>query len=185
MEETLEQVPETTAGGSSRQTRIGVAVIVACALAAMFWPRGDGRRDAPPGMLIDSGGRPVTLASRMAPVTLVHLWSTWCPPCIDEVPSIQRLERDYAGNHNFALLMIAVDDDAEKVKTFLGDGIHASLFDHDWKVAHRYGTRKLPETHLVVRGEIVHSFIGATDWDRPDVRQRIEEALAAVQAESA
>ncbi len=173
---------KTEAGGEAKVIswlqRVGVLVIAAAALAVLFWPEGDGRRPGPPGLLIDTTGQQVTLGSRMAPVTLVHFWATWCPPCLQEVPSIRRLNTDMAGNHNFSLLMIAVNDDHEKVKNFLGEFGHDSLFDQGWKLAHSYDTRKLPETHLVVRGEIVESFIGATNWDDPKIRQKIQDALA-------
>ncbi len=79
--------------------------------------------------------------------------------------------------------MIAVADDIEKAGTFLGPRLNEALFDHDWKLSHSYGTEKVPETHLVVRGEIEESFIGATDWDQPDVRRRIEIALAAARGD--
>lgn len=181
--------------GTGRASRWGFAIVAAVALAALFWPRsGDDRINfevvrrahaqgtaAPTGMLIDSTGRPSPLGPHLAPVTLIHFWATWCPPCISEVPSILRLADDYAGNHDFSLVMIAVQDEVDKVKLFLGDRIDEALFDHDWKVTHSYGTAKVPETHLVVGGELVESFIGATDWDAPENRQRIGEALAAVQ----
>ena len=166
------------------QSRWVVAVVAACALIALFWPAGDGVRPAPPGMLVDDGGRPIPLASRKSTVTLIHFWSTWCPPCLDEVPSILKLEDELRAEHHFALVMVAVDDDTEKVKTFLGDKIEHSLFDHDWKVTKSYGTSKLPETYLVVRDEIVHTFIGAQDWSDPDVRQKIYDAIASVKGES-
>ncbi len=165
----------------SWQTKAGLGAVAVCAMIALFWPSSRGPRPAPPGMLVDAGGRPVPLATRSAPVTLVHFWATWCPPCIDEVPSIQRLEEDFDGNHNFSLIMIAVADDSDKVKSFLGDSFHNSLFDHEWKVTHSYGTRKLPETYLVVNGEIVETYIGATDWDQPKIRQQIEEAVETAQ----
>ena len=175
------EAPVDSEHDSGWRTRAGLGAVVVIALIALFWPSSYGPRPAPPGMLVDAGGRPVPLATRTAPVTLVHFWSTWCPPCIEEVPSIQRLEADYGGNHNFSLVMIAVADDVEKVKTFLGDGSHHSLFDHEWKVSHSYGTRKLPETHMVVHGEIVESFIGAQNWDQPKIRRQIDDALATVQ----
>lgn len=171
---------ENPASTSQRETQQGkwfFAAIVLCALIALFWPRGDGSRQAPPGMLVDDGGRPVPLATRSAKVTLVHFWSTWCPPCLDEVPAILRLADDLRGEHDFAMVMIAVADDTEKVKTFLGPDIGSSLFDHDWKVAKSYKTDKLPETHLVVNRRIVEVFVGATDWDDPKIRRRIDQAL--------
>ena len=187
--------PDAPVAGGSRASRWGFAVVAAIALVALFWPRSEDdsrinlesvRRPgkgaaAPVGMLIDAGGRPATLGTRMAPVTLIHFWATWCPPCIPEVPSILRLADEHAGNHDFSLVMIAVQDEVEKVRTFLGSRTDESLFDHDWKVTHSYGTKKVPETHLVIRGELVESFIGATDWDDREIRQRIAEALASVQ----
>ena len=47
------------------------------------------------------------------------------------------------------------------------------LFDPSWEVAHRFSTRKLPETHVVVAGEVVESFIGASDWASGDVQNRV------------
>lgn len=159
-------------------SRYGVIFAVACALLALFWEKSEGT--APAGNLVDFSGQVVTLGNQMAPVTLVHFWATWCPPCLDEVPAIQRLAELYADDHNFSLVMVAVNDDPEKVKTFLGDRFPDNLFDPDWKIAHRFDTRKLPETHLVVQGQVVESFIGATNWDAPQPRQKIVAALASL-----
>ena len=93
--------------------------------------------------------------------------------------NIMCLADEHAADHNFSLVMIAVADDVEKGQTFLGQRVSEALFDHDWKLAHSYGTEKVPETHLVVGGKIEESFIGATDWDQPEIRRRIVEALAA------
>ncbi len=171
--------PPNTRRTDKTKVRLGLALVVGCALAALFWPKGDGT--VPPGMLIDSGGQVVTLGSRMAPVTLVHFWATWCAPCITEVPSIQRLAEEFETGHSFSLLMIAVADDPDKVSTFLGEGNHRSLFDHDWKVARRYKTFKVPETHLVVEGKVVERFIGAQDWDDPAIRGKVAEALLSLE----
>jgi thiol-disulfide isomerase/thioredoxin len=162
----------------SRQTQVLVAVLAAASLAVLFWPRGDGTREAPGGFLIDAGGRPVPVAGRMAPVTLVHFWATWCPPCMTEIPSLDRLSDDlgeYRGD--FTILMVAVNDDMERVATFVGERMSSVLYDPSWEVAHRYGTRKLPETYLVVRGNVEERWIGAQDWNDPKIRRRILEAV--------
>ena len=49
--------------------------------------------------------------------------------------------------------MVAVADSSDRVQTFLGPASEMVLFDPNWKVANRYGTDKLPETYLVVRGK--------------------------------
>jgi thioredoxin-like negative regulator of GroEL len=109
----------------------------------------------------------------------VHFWATWCPPCVSEVPSLQRLARDFRGRKNFSVVMIAVDDQKSKVIPFLGPGWDMVLFDPTWDVAHRYGTSQIPETYLVVRGEVVEKFPGAMDWDDPQVRDRLASLLGA------
>jgi thiol-disulfide isomerase/thioredoxin len=115
----------------------------------------------------------------LAPVTLVHFWATWCPPCIEETPALDRLAHDFAGYRDFRVLRVAVADSRSRVDAFLGAGAPGVLYDPQWDVAHRYGTDQLPETYLVVGGRIVEKFIGEVNWDDPTVRQKIAARLAA------
>ncbi len=157
--------------------KLGLAALAVCALAALFWPRGDATFKEPGGSLYDANGRSATIGPHLAPVTLVHFWATWCPPCIQEVPALQRLTRDFAGHEDFSVLMVAVSDSNTKVRAFLGRGADMVLFDPSWEVANRYGTDKLPETYLVVNGQVVRKFVGATDWDDAALRQEIQAKL--------
>ncbi len=180
----VDPVPETptTPTGAAplgRQARFVVVALALCALAALFWPRGTSNFKEPGGFLYDEQGKAMTLGPRMAPVTLVHFWATWCPPCRDEIPSLQRLARDFGGHDDFDIVMVAVADETRKAKVFLGDWGEMALYDPNWDVARRYGTDKLPETYLVVRGEVVKKFIGQTDWDNPELRALITSRLAA------
>lgn len=165
--------------GLSKQAKLGVAFLVVCALAALFWPRGGKTFKEPGGFPLDLDGRPAKLGEQLAPVSLVHFWATWCPPCVDEIPSLQRLARDFQGREGFSVVMIAVDDEKGKVTKFLGPGWDMVLFDPTWDVAHRYGTDQVPETYLVVRGQVVDKFIGATNWDDPQLRERLNGLLGA------
>jgi cytochrome c biogenesis protein CcmG/thiol:disulfide interchange protein DsbE len=161
-----------------RQARTFAALITVLGLAVLVWPRGgDSTTAAPPGFLLDAGGRAATLGSRLAPVTLVHFWATWCPPCIEETPALDRLVHDFAGYRDFAVLRVAVADSRSRVDAFLGSGAPSVLYDPQWDVAHRYGTDQLPETYLVVGGRIVEKFIGEVNWDDPAVRQKIAARL--------
>jgi len=176
-----ETVPTAAAPASGARlglpARLGLVALAVCALAALFWPKGNDSFKEPGGSLYDSMGRSTTIGPRLAPVTLVHFWATWCPPCIQETPKLQRLIRDYSSQPDFAVLMVAVADSSDKVKTFLGPGSEMVLFDPNWKVANRYGTDKLPETYLVVRGQVVRKFVGMTDWDNPAIRSEIAGLL--------
>lgn len=179
------------------QTKIGIAVLAVVVLAALLWPRGQSSFEAPGGFLVDGEGRPVPLAQRLAPVTLVHFWATWCAPCITEIPALQQLAADFQDEPRFDLVMIAVDDEAEKVERFLGSLAPMALYDSSREVAARYGTRKLPETYLVVGGEVVEvpsqerlrlesglqldgkapRWVGQTDWGDPEIRTELRQVL--------
>lgn len=156
------------------QARWALAIVAAAALAVTFWPHGEAA-EAPGGFVLDGDGRPQPLAARMAPVTLVHFWATWCPPCITEIPALERLWTDFGDRPGFEVVMIAVDDTNEQVEPFVGDRAAMMLYDPGWDVAHRYGTKKLPETYLVVGGRVVEKWIGAQNWDDPRIRRAISE----------
>jgi thiol-disulfide isomerase/thioredoxin len=170
---------EAPAGAAplGRQARLVVVALALCAVAALFWPRGNGTFKAPGGFLYDAQGKPTAVGTRMAPVTLVHFWATWCPPCREEIPSLQRLGNDFAKYDDFGIVMVAVADETEKAKVFVGNWGSMVLFDPQWDVAKRYGTDKLPETYLVVGGEVVRKFVGQTNWDDPELRALIASRL--------
>ncbi|MEA2558736.1 MAG: hypothetical protein QOH06_240 [Acidobacteriota bacterium] len=160
-----------------KQARIAVAVLVACALAALFWPKGSGTFKEPGGFLFDAEGRATTLGPKLEQVSLVHFWATWCPPCREEIPSLKRLARDFSSHDDFEIVMVAVADETQKAEVFLGNWGSMALYDPNWDVAKRYGTDKLPETYLVVRGQVVKKFVGQTDWDDPELRELIASRL--------
>jgi thiol-disulfide isomerase/thioredoxin len=169
--------PQASGARLGLPAKLGLAALALCALAALFWPKGKDTLQEPGGFLYDSTGRAATIGSRLAPVTLVHFWATWCPPCIQETPKLQRLIHDFSGNSEFAVVMVAVADSSDRVRTFLGPGSEMVLFDPNWKVANRYGTDKLPETYLVVQGRVVHKWVGMTDWDDQALRADLAARL--------
>lgn len=172
-----EPPPDAERRSAPWQAKVVVSIAVALALVALFWPRSQPKRDLTGGMLADADGQPRTLAGELAPVTLVHFWASWCPPCIDEIPLLTAFAGEL-GDERFRLLLVAVADERAKAERLLGASRFPLYLDPNWELAHRFATDKLPETHLVVGGEIVASFIGATDWRDPAVRQKVSQALA-------
>lgn len=151
---------------------------VGAALAALFWPRSAPQGlPRPGGELVDADGARLPLAGELGPVTLIHFWATWCPPCVTEIPTlVEFAASDQAAGVTF--LMVAVSDDPRRAAEFLGAARLPLRFDPDWDVAHRFDTRQLPETHIVVDGRVVDSFIGAFDWRERAVRARVQKWTA-------
>lgn len=167
------------AGPAAGPPKWVLAAIVAVALVALFWPRGERISLAPQREPVDAAGARVALAERFAPVTLLHFWATWCAPCVTEIPALRALAADFAGERDFALVLVAVQDDPRKAAEFLGGLAPTNLYDPTWEVANGWGTSKLPETYLLVNGEVAEKFEGATEWGRADLRARLRAALAA------
>lgn len=136
---------------------------------------GDGPRTAPAFTLEDHDGADHSLSDLAGRPVLLNFWASWCPPCLDEMPSLQELTGELAGT-DLVLVAVTLDeswDDAvgAMAKTGFGEGILV-LGDHDRAVAHEYGTFKVPETYLIDRqGQIVHQFIGPRDWGDPTLAQ--------------
>ncbi len=160
------------------QARIALGLGGALILAFLFLPRGTPERRFEDGYLMDEAGAPVALSSRLAPATLVHFWATWCPPCRREIPSLLEFAGE-VGSARLGLVLVAVADERDRAVKFISNREFPVLFDPVWDVAHRFRTRQLPETHLVVDGKIVASFAGASDWQSPAVRRSVLVHLAA------
>ena len=156
-----------------RQAKWGLAAVVALAAAALLLPGRSASKPVPGGFLVDDLGRPAPLARELAPVTLVHFWASWCPPCLDELPALARLAREVP-DARLHLVLVAVADRPDSAKALLAGTRMTTLFDPAWDVTHRFGTMQLPESYLIVDGKVRDKFIGATDWSDAAVRRRLE-----------
>jgi cytochrome c biogenesis protein CcmG/thiol:disulfide interchange protein DsbE len=113
--------------------------------------------DGKPGRLTDLRGR----------VVVLNFWATWCQPCIDEAPSLNRLQQQIAPRDG-VVLGISEDDDQSAYENFL------KAFSVDFptyrdpskhQIALDYGTSMYPETYIIdPKGRIDRKVIGAQDW---------------------
>lgn len=129
---------------------------------------------APDFSLLATDGREVALSSLKGKVVMVHFWATWCPPCVEEMPTLEGLYRTFTGA-DFELLAVSVDDGGlATVKSFLASNNLKLpvLLNPDASVARRYGTFKFPESYLIDRQGVVRlKAVGARDWmAEPNVR---------------
>lgn len=100
-------------------------------------------------------------------VVFINFWATWCPPCVEEMPSMRRLAERMADEPNFSLLAVSTDEDWGPVRKFFEKDPppFEILLDASGKIARQYGTEKFPETYVIVDGELVGYVVGPRDWD--------------------
>ncbi len=113
-------------------------------------------------------------------VVLVNLWATWCPPCREEMPSLQRLHQEL-GPQGFKLAAISVDEgDPQDVLSFAKKyGLTFDmLHDGDGSVQKLFQTTGFPESFLIDRnGVVVKKIIGAHPWSSPASREVVAQLL--------
>lgn len=161
----------------------GTLVVGILIVAAFFLLRPRTPEIAPDFALADLSGRTVRLSGLRGKVVLVNLWATWCPPCREEMPSMERLYQRL-GPRGMELLAVSQDDpDARPaVERFVEEvGVtFPILLDPMRDVGSRYRVWGYPETFVVDRdGRIVERVIGPRHWDAPDHVAAIEALLSA------
>lgn len=131
----------------------------------------------PPLPLVDLRNQPQTLRPSPGKLLILNVWATWCGPCRQELPSLQRL-MDKLVPADFELVLLSVDDDAHLVREFLIErNMHfTSLLDLDMSVSGKVlGIRVFPSTYFVRDdGRIVSLIEGAREWDSAEVLAEIK-----------
>jgi peroxiredoxin len=133
----------------------------------------------PPLELNDLDGKTHRLADYRGKTVLINFWATWCKPCRDEMPSIERLRASLQGQP-FAVLAVNVGESAEKAREFaasmpLGFPL---LLDRDTKASRAWGARILPATFVLGPDGVARfSYLGELDWAKPEVRAQVEKLM--------
>ena len=148
---------------------------------------------APTFDVTDLQGEPVSLDDYRGEVVLVNIWATWCAPCREEMPSMQRLYEEI-GSDDFEIVAVSVDAlpgerdiqgrpgvSKQRIAAFADE--HGLTFDilHDpsGDIQRSYQTTGVPESFLLDRdGVIVKRVAGATIWDHERYRELIGRLLA-------
>ncbi|MCY3757020.1 MAG: TlpA disulfide reductase family protein [Acidobacteria bacterium] len=126
-------------------------------------------RPAPEFAVEDRAGQVHRLSDFRGKVVLINFWATWCPPCIEEMPSMESLRKEI-DESQLQIMALSVDDSWEPIDTFLekssyGFGIYADFRE---KIAKLYGTHMVPETYIVDKqGVILCKVTGDRDWTEP------------------
>lgn len=158
-------------------------MIISCTLAAL-----NPGKKAPDFTLKSITGKQVTLQQlrkdssnvKRPKVILLDFWATWCPPCKEEAPQLQKLNEKY-NKKGVAVVGIAVDDNgAAAVKPFAKEnGLKYNLLlDPETTTAKKYGIRPIPTTFLIDRqGIIRYVHVGFSPGMEKQIETEINELL--------
>jgi peroxiredoxin len=139
----------------------------------------DARPPAPDFALQDPSGKTVRLADLRGKVVLIDFWATYCGPCKDSVPALERLHRDKKAE-GLEVVGISEDSFADAVPPFVAEHkmTYTVLLDLEQTAGEAYSLRGLPQAFLIDReGKIVQKWFGWEPGHEPAMRAAVEQAL--------
>jgi peroxiredoxin len=159
----------------------GVGAVVALRAPGSSGPRIDA--PAPGFSLPDLDGGALALDALRGRVVFVNFWGTWCAPCRDEAPSLERLY-GLLRDDGFELVGVSIDAPgaADEIRAFRDEfGISFPILVDPGKEVYRaYGATGVPETFLIdAGGNLVERFVGPRNWDEPRYARALRRLLEA------
>ena len=142
-------------------------------------------RLAPDFQAMDYTGKMVPLSAYRGKVVFLNFWATWCGTCREEMPSMDKLQRQL-GTNSFTILAVASDDAWKKIHDYFPKGTAMSVLldppeqaEHEGGIAGTYGTTKLPETYLIDKdGNLRYYFVSTRNWADPRAIACIKALIA-------
>lgn len=135
---------------------------------------------APDFTFPDLHGKEVSLSDYRGKVVLVNIWATWCGPCRDEMPSMQRLYERLKGK-DFEILAVSIDSTGSKAVAPFMEELNLTfpaLLDPEGKIRTLYGITGVPESYVVdKKGILVEKVIGPLDWSTPKVLRFFQDLI--------
>jgi peroxiredoxin len=161
-----------------------IAIVLIAALAYPVWDAVRERNvvvgdTAPDFQVKTDSGKDLSRDAFGGKLLVLNFWATWCPPCIDELPSLQSMASQM-GPKGVVVLGVSVDTNAAAYQQFVKSTriSFETSRDPDAGISAEYGTFKYPETYVInQQGKVVQKYIGPVDWMDPKVLQGIEALL--------
>jgi len=191
--------PRTARSGSARD-RIGLAVgvfFVFLSLALSFLSVATAKSgtdplqalglqapkeavDAPDFSLPDLSGKRIPLKQLRGKLVFLNFFATWCGPCREEMPGMERLHRAHQ-DRGFVVLAVNLQESAKTIRPFV-QSLKLSfptVMDAEGVVSREYGVRALPVSFLIGRdGKIIWRAIGGRDWESPQAQSYFAQLVA-------
>ena len=175
-------VAATLVGAVAAAAGIGLYVALPQQAAA---PSGAGQKTKPlPELQFQDGaGHPRALADFRGKVVLLNIWATWCAPCREEMPALDRLQAKLGGAH-FEVVALSIDQQGtQAVRKFFDEVGVKSLtlyVDPSAQAGFKLGTVGLPTTLIVDRaGREVGRRVGPAEWDSPKLVEELRQIVEA------
>lgn len=162
-----------------RLSFIGLLLVMACQAQAAATLHTLPPTPAPALSLPALQGPPLDLAAYRGKVVLVNFWATYCKPCREEMPALERLRKRLAAR-GFEVIAVDVAEDAATVRQFLTrtSVSFPIMLDNEGQTMGQWHALALPSSFLVDRqGRIRAGITGATDWEGAPVLERLEQLL--------
>lgn len=126
-------------------------------------------------------GQAVDISQFNGKVIFVNFWASWCPPCKEEMPSIEALHRELMKNDKFLMVTILYKDDVATATDYMhSKGYTFPVFaDNGGISAINYGVTGVPETYLIdKKGTQRKRVIGPADWNSSEAKAYINSLLS-------
>ena len=122
-------------------------------------------------------GQTVSLPDFKGKVLVLNFWASWCPPCVQETPSLSAFAAAYA-NKGVVVLGISVDKDEKAYRAFLQKFRPNFLTVRELQIHEEYGTFMYPETYFIdAHGKVLKKIAEGADWNDPQLRQFVNSQL--------
>lgn len=134
---------------------------------------------APHFAVTTESGKRLTQASFGGKLLVLNFWATWCPPCVEEMPSLNEFARQL-NKDGVIVLGVSIDKNEQAYKRFLQQGqvSFETARDEQANIPTEYGTFKWPETYVIdTSGRVIQKMIGAKDWTDPQLVNSIRSLL--------
>lgn len=124
---------------------------------------------AAPDFIVHNGSQTIHLSQFRGKLVILNFWATWCAPCIDELPSLQELQKE---RPDIQVLAVSIDDDPAAYSAFLKqyDINLLAVRDGSQGANLKFGSVRVPETFVLDRGGVVRrKFIGPQQWTNAEI----------------
>ena len=135
----------------------------------------------PPNLALENlSGQKIDLKNLINRVVLVNFWASWCPPCVDEMPSLQRLSKKLPADA-FTILGVNIAEEKSTIQKFLTEQVNVDfpvLLDNDGAIMRQWNVMAFPTTFVIDKhGNIRYALFGSIDWDTNEIIKTLQTLL--------